>query len=89
MSAWAGEFLDVIKQPYVEVVDPATRMTLCEYRLEKHTKEVLAEKTAVAMCRIFLGPTGTWQVEAIGELLAAGSADNYDPILGWIAAQNW
>ena len=89
LSSWAGEYLDVIRQPYVEVVDPATKMTLCEYRLEQHSREVLAENTAVAMCRIFLGPTATWQVEALGQLLPAGSAANYEPIVGWIAAQSW
>ncbi|KAK9845157.1 hypothetical protein WJX84_002851 [Apatococcus fuscideae] len=89
LSAWQGNYLDVIKQPYVEVVDPATKMTLCEYHLEKQPKQTLAENTAVAMCRIFVGPTGTWQVEALGQMLPAGSAANYEPIEGWIAAQGW
>lgn len=89
LSAYSWAMLDAMRQPFVMVEDPATKMPLCEYHLENHSKEVLAAHKAVVMCRIFRGPTGVWQVEALGKMLPSGSASNYRPIKLWLAEQGW
>ncbi|KAK9843303.1 hypothetical protein WJX74_010075 [Apatococcus lobatus] len=89
LSAYSGSHLNNMLQPFVVMEDPATKMPLCEYHLEKHSKAVLASHKAVVMCRIFLGPTGSWQVEALGHLLPHGSAGNYEPIRAWLKEQSW
>ena len=89
LTAFSMAMLDAFRQPFVMVEDPATKMPLCEYHLENHSKEVLAAHKAVVMCRIFLGATGAWQVEALGNMLPRGSVNDYRPIKLWMAEQGW
>ena len=89
MSAYMDACLHNCLQPYVSIADPATKYSLCEYHLENKRAE-LASKKAVVMCRIFRASrSNSWEVQAVGQVLNNGDASNYQPILGWIKAQNW
>lgn len=92
MSAWAEATLGMIRQPFILIEDPASGHSLCGYHLEDQPQLVRNEGKSVVMCRIFLGPTGIWQVEAVGHMLDAGFAGHpeaYRPIYEWIAEQGW
>lgn len=89
LSAYSLSHLDDMRQPFVMVEDPVTKVPLCEYHLENHSKQVLASHKAVVMCRMFLSSTGVWKVEALGQLLPEGHAGRYGPIKAWLAQQAW
>ncbi|KAK9828625.1 hypothetical protein WJX72_001162 [[Myrmecia] bisecta] len=91
-SAWTDMLID-IRQPFLSIVDPDTKMALCEYHLEDQSRADLRHHKSVILCRVARGAApGQWQVTAVG-MLSQGMAlrGRYQPmvdsIAAWTAAQ--
>ncbi len=90
VSAFAGATLGDIVQPMVELKDPATGVSLCEYHLEQQGREVRERMSSVVMGRVYRGEGGSngWRFQALG-VVGRGAASDYEPIYETIRNGQW
>ena len=80
LSCYQSATLYDILAPVVCVEDTSTGNALCGYQLDDAASN-LKQTKCVIMCRIHrASPGAEWKVDALGELLSAGTVNDYSPI---------